>query len=224
MAQTMLYTPLTKACTLLSHTLGCVFIVSSMMKAVNVQGFAQTVSAFLSMLECTCLLSWALHIALAVCAVEAMAGFLLWHTAWRPWASVGLLVMMLAFTLLTWRNYTYTYGQIESCGCFGELLHLSPGASLVKNVGLLLVTVLLAIGSLSQLAFRALACLASRRATRRYLWASVVAGTMPSLFSLTSLTAMPARAYVSVYVSLCVVLGLLMWMLARNGSCNNTAQ
>ena len=41
------------------------------------------------------------------------------------------------FTYITYLNLVSLYGQIESCGCFGEVIHLTPAESFYKNVVLL---------------------------------------------------------------------------------------
>lgn len=49
---------------------------------------------------------------------------------------------MVYFTCITYLNYIDRYGQIESCGCFGEVIHLSPEESFWKNVVLLTISLL----------------------------------------------------------------------------------
>ena len=41
------------------------------------------------------------------------------------------------FTYITYLNLVSLYGQIESCGCFSEVIHLSPAESFYKNVVLM---------------------------------------------------------------------------------------
>jgi hypothetical protein len=47
------------------------------------------------------------------------------------------------FTYITYINYTDLYGGIESCGCFGELIHFTPASSFYKNIALFILSLIL---------------------------------------------------------------------------------
>lgn len=41
-------------------------------------------------------------------------------------------MVMSVFAYITYTNLTDTYGGIESCGCFGEFIHLNPAHSFIR--------------------------------------------------------------------------------------------
>ena len=51
--------------------------------------------------------------------------------------------VMYIFTWITWQNMTSLYGLVESCGCFGEVIHLTPAQTFWKNVVLLALSLVL---------------------------------------------------------------------------------
>lgn len=82
----------------------------------------------------------------AVIAVEAFLGLSCFVRAgFRRVALPGISLMLLAFSAFLAREVLA--GRRESCHCFGELLRMSPAASLVKNLGLAAVVALLARGT-----------------------------------------------------------------------------
>ena len=52
---------------------------------------------------------------------------------------MAVTLFILVFTILTYSIYTDPYGGINECGCFGEAVHLSNGATFAKNLILLVV-------------------------------------------------------------------------------------
>ena len=52
------------------------------------------------------------------------------------WMSILSLVMLTFFVWLTGVNLFFPtmFGSVESCGCFGELIHFTPVGSFVKSV------------------------------------------------------------------------------------------
>lgn len=79
---------------------------------------------------------YATPIAVMVCAAELMVGIgaLMRRTArYALWVMIAMLVF---FVWLTGVNLFFptVMGSIESCGCFGELIHFSPAGSFVKSL------------------------------------------------------------------------------------------
>ena len=124
--------------------LGATFIVSGILKAISVKGFALTVREFLDLLGLSYMQSYAFSIAVAICILETAIGALAFIRSLRPLLSLIYPGVMTFFTLITYINLTDMYGGIESCGCFGEVIHLGPTETFVKNLFLLTLSVMAA--------------------------------------------------------------------------------
>lgn len=132
--------------TALRIVLGVCFVLSGTMKAVNVYSFAQEIRLYIEAYMSTILLPWTVEIAVVICAIETTIGLLALKKNFPMLISIAFFLMMSFFVWLTGINYFYPslMGRIESCGCFGELLHFSPIASFIKSAMLwMMATVLL---------------------------------------------------------------------------------
>ena len=87
---------------------------------------------------------YSLWIAIMVCIYEISLAILALFGKFARLASVLFCISLMFFTYLTGVNLFFPglLGSIESCGCFGELIHFSPLASFVKSLLLLGVSVL----------------------------------------------------------------------------------
>lgn len=121
--------------------LGVVFILSSAFKWVGLRTFAVTVELFVDYLGLDFLRGHGLLLAGLVCTGELVLGIMAFVPKAQGCSRWLMLVAMLFFTALTLANYADRYGQIESCGCFGEVIHLTPAESFYKNVALLAVAI-----------------------------------------------------------------------------------
>ena len=126
---------------LLSVLLGMVFIFSSVTKLVGIRSFGQTVEAFCNFLGLEILAGYGLPLAVLICAGELCLGLLsLWPRTRRMAVWLFPLVMVF-FTWITWQNMTSLYAQVQSCGCFGEVIHLTPAQTFWKNAVLLMLSI-----------------------------------------------------------------------------------
>lgn len=119
--------------------LGVLFIVSGFVKAIDPMGFSYKIEEYLGMFQ---LSDWGIlsvSFAILLCAAEMALGLLLLLRLWRRATVVVAFLFILGFTILTYLIYTDPYGGINECGCFGEALHLSNGATFAKNIVLLAV-------------------------------------------------------------------------------------
>lgn len=119
--------------------LGAVFVLSGFVKAVDPVGFSYKIEEYLRMFGGTEWHGAAIAFAVVLCAAEMILGLLLLSGLWRRLAAVAAFLFVSGFTVLTYVIYADPYGGINECGCFGEAIHLSNGATLAKNVFLLLV-------------------------------------------------------------------------------------
>ena len=125
--------------------LGLTFIVSGILKAISVKGFTLTVREFLDLLGLGELNKYAFTIAVTICAFETSIGVIAFFRKMRPALSLIYPAVMVFFILITYVNLTDMYGGIESCGCFGEVIHLGPMETFLKNLILLALSILTAI-------------------------------------------------------------------------------
>ncbi|MBD5274900.1 MAG: hypothetical protein HDS37_02155 [Bacteroides sp.] len=124
--------------------LGVTFIASGILKGIAMKGFAITVKEFLDLLGLETLQTLSFPIAIAICVFETAIGALAFIRSMRPLLSLVYPAIMAFFTLITYVNLTDMYGGIESCGCFGEVIHLGPSETFVKNLILLTLSVIAA--------------------------------------------------------------------------------
>ena len=116
--------------------LGVCFVLSGTMKAVNVYSFAQEIRLYIEAYMNTILLPWTVEMAVVICAIETTIGLLALRKKFPMLVSIAFFLMMSLFVWLTGMNlYSPSLlGSIESCGCFGELIHFSPTGSFMKSV------------------------------------------------------------------------------------------
>ena len=183
------------------------FILSSLTKAVDILTFAQTIKAFCALLGQNELYGYGVILAILICTLECLLPLLSTSNRYKGVVFWCYPVIMVYFTYITFINYTDLYGGIESCGCFGELIHLSPAASFYKNVILSLLTfVLLALHILEQWSHGA-SIFPSLRFDP-YIVLALAVSIMPSIFSFFFLNRLPHIPYLLLYMALCVM-GLL---------------
>ena len=85
-----------------------------------------------------------LFLAVSMITLEIFAGMAL-LLGWMQRFILSLLLFLIVFfTFLT--GYAYLSGKFTNCGCFGDCLPITPYASFVKDITLLLMIVFLLIG------------------------------------------------------------------------------
>ena len=197
--------------TALRITLGVCFILSGVMKAVNVYSFAQEIRLYIEAYMDSYFVQWTVEIAVAICAIETITGLLALRKKYAPIVSIVFLGMMSFFVWLTGINQFYPslMGSIESCGCFGELIHFSPLASFVKSVVLWGMAVMN-----YELRFTnyLLSFFNSRKPWRNILrdgkmYVTLVIEALPPLYSYLFFENMEHEYYLVGYISLCVLGG-----------------
>ena len=197
--------------TALRIALGVCFILSGVMKAVNVYSFAQEIRLYIEAYMDSYFVQWTVEIAVAICAIETITGLLALRKKYAPIVSIVFLGMMSFFVWLTGINLFYPslMGSIESCGCFGELIHFSPLASFVKSVVLWGMAVMN-----YELRFTnyLLSFFNSRKPWRNILrdgtlYVTLVIGALPPLYSYLFFENMEHGYYLVGYISFCVLGG-----------------
>lgn len=120
------------------YLLGIIFFVSGTMKAYSIYDFSAEVALYGDYYVAAWVVKWRMPIAISVCIVEIVTGLLaLCHSLTIP-ISYAYMFMLSLFLYLTGRNYLFppTEGSVESCGCFGELIHFSPRGAFYKSLAL----------------------------------------------------------------------------------------
>lgn len=189
--------------TVLRIALGICFILSGIMKAVNVYSFAQEIRLYIEAYIDSCFVQWTVEISVVICTIETITGLLALKREYVAVVSVVFLVIMSFFVWLTGINLFYPslMGSIESCGCFGELVHLSPLASFLKSV---------VLWGMSAGLFG----LCLRTDWGKYLkivlmngktYAILVAGVLPPVYSYLCFENMDHIWYLAGYIVLCII-------------------
>ena len=217
--------------TALRITLGVCFILSGVMKAVNVYSFAQEVRLYIEAYMDSFCVQWSVEIAMVVCAIETVTGLLALRKKYERIVAVIFLGLMSFFVWLTGINLfcPSLMGSIESCGCFGELIHFSPLASFVKSIvlwGMAIMNYELFVKLTKLRKFRftnyLLSFFNSRRRWRNILkdgkmYVVFVVGALPPVYSYLCFENMEHGWYIAGYITLCVLGGGLCLVFIRYG-------
>lgn len=111
------------------------FILSAVTKAVGLEVFGGEVRLYLDIYFGGWLGGYSIYVAGIVCLAELLIGVCCLMPKYRRYANMAALVTLTFFVYLTGDNYfnPSVIGQIESCGCFGELIHFTPLESFIKS-------------------------------------------------------------------------------------------
>lgn len=142
---------------ILSYILGGVFIFSSFSKAISISGFGMVVDTFMSLLGLDVFYGHGIVIGWGICLVELILGAMMYPKVLRKIAIGCITAMLMVFTYITYINITSLYGGIESCGCFGEIIHFTASQTFYKNIVLLAISCYLLMVSVVK-PMRMLAC------------------------------------------------------------------
>ena len=120
----------------MTYCLGGVFILSAVTKVVALPVFADEMRLYLDIYFGGWLRDSSLFLAGMVCLAELLLRIACLVPALRRQANVAAFLALTFFVWLTGDNYFYPspFGRIESCGCFGELIHFTPLASFIKSL------------------------------------------------------------------------------------------
>ena len=113
--------------------LGLLFVVSAVAKVLDIDPFEMYVFSF-GFLPLA-----AVGIAVRLCIAAELALGIIIIAGWLPRLTRLLTLLMLLFYCL-FLCYAALVGRMESCQCFGQLVHLDPVQSLLKNALLILWT------------------------------------------------------------------------------------
>lgn len=121
--------------------LGMLFIFSGLMKGIDPMGTAIKIEEYTANFGLSIGMPLATGLAVSLNVFEALLGVLLLFGVKPGLSSLLTLVLMVPMTLLT--LYIYIFNPVSDCGCFGDALKISNGATFAKNVVILALTLLL---------------------------------------------------------------------------------
>lgn len=198
-----------------------IFILSAVLKSINIHSFAMETGDYIDMYMPSCLHGFQYPCAMLVCQIELMLGLLALKEMFRRMALSGMFLLLTFFVWLTMINafFPTILGSIESCGCFGELIHFSPIASFLKSAVLWVLVggIMLrewkqrgfSIGNINYNCFGIL--------KDSYLWVSVSAGWCLLLFSYFYVNKLNHDLYLILYIGICMIIALVSIWCGKSG-------
>lgn len=114
---------------------GGLFIFSGLIKANDPIGFGYKLEEYFLVFNMEFLNNYSAWIAIFLCALEIIFGFLLILGTNGKKIAWGLLLLIIFFTFLTF--YSAFFEVVTSCGCFGDAIPLTPWQSFIKDLVLL---------------------------------------------------------------------------------------
>lgn len=114
---------------------GFLFIFSGLIKANDPIGFGYKLQEYFEVFHMAFLNNYAVTIAILLCSLEIVFGVLLLLGLYGKKVALGLLLLIIFFTFLTF--YSAFFNVVTSCGCFGDAIKLTPWQSFSKDIVLL---------------------------------------------------------------------------------------
>ena len=133
----------------IEHLLLLVFLISSILKSVNIYSFALEVRMYIDAYMPNWLQPFVMAGAIGACAIELLITLLALKRDYSKATAMGFFLMLSFFAYLTGANLfcPTLMGSIESCGCFGEFIHFTPLASFAKSATLWILSFVLVVGN-----------------------------------------------------------------------------
>src|SRR6195952_2099464 len=120
---------------------GLLFIFSGLVKINDPLGFSYKLEEYFEVFHITFLNGFALSISILLCALEIILGFALLIGVRPVKVAWGLLLLIIFFAFLTF--YSAYFKVVQTCGCFGDAIPLTPWQSFSKDLVLLLLILVL---------------------------------------------------------------------------------
>jgi len=120
---------------------GLLFIFSGLIKINDPLGFSYKLEEYFEVFHITFLNGFAVSIAILLCALEIILGFALLIGVRAKQVAWGLLLLIIFFSFLTF--YSAFFKVVQTCGCFGDAIPLTPWQSFSKDLVLLLLIIVL---------------------------------------------------------------------------------
>src|SRR3954468_24667252 len=122
---------------------GLLFIFSGLIKINDPLGFSYKLEEYFEVFHITFLNGFAVSIAIILCSLEIILGFALLIGVRAKSVAWGLLLLIIFFAFLTF--YSAYFKVVQTCGCFGDAIPLTPWQSFSKDLVLLLMIIVIFI-------------------------------------------------------------------------------
>ncbi|WP_295651899.1 BT_3928 family protein [uncultured Mucilaginibacter sp.] len=116
---------------------GVLFIFSGLIKANDPLGFSYKLEEYFGVFHMQFLNNLSVALAIFLCALEMFFGFALLIGTRGKQVAWGLLLLIIFFSFLTF--YSAAFKVVQTCGCFGDAIVLTPWQSFGKDMVLLLL-------------------------------------------------------------------------------------
>jgi len=120
---------------------GLLFIFSGLVKINDPLGFSYKLEEYFEVFHIAFLNGFALSISIILCSLEIILGFALLIGVRAVSVAWGLLLLIVFFAFLTF--YSAYFQVVQTCGCFGDAIPLTPWQSFSKDVVLLLLIIVI---------------------------------------------------------------------------------
>jgi len=120
---------------------GLLFIFSGLIKANDPLGFSYKLVEYFEVFHITFLNFLALSMAIVLCSLEMILGFALLIGVRGRQVAWWLLGIIIFFAFLTF--YSAVFKVVQTCGCFGDAIVLTPWQSFSKDLVLLVLIIIL---------------------------------------------------------------------------------
>jgi hypothetical protein len=121
--------------------IGLVFIFSGVVKAIDPLGSAYKFHDYFQAFDIGFLNNLSLPLAILLCTSEFIAGFSVLTGLRIKYGILGVLILMVIFTPLTF--ILALTNPVSDCGCFGDAVHLTNWQTFWKNIVLITLAVIL---------------------------------------------------------------------------------
>ena len=124
--------------------LGFVFILSGVLKSFHIAAFSIELAEYGEFLLGIWVILHNNLIAILLCSIEILLGIYAFFPYQKSLPSLCVFILSVLFLLLTGINYLYLppNERINNCGCFGELIVLTPKYSFYKSILLMGISVI----------------------------------------------------------------------------------
>ncbi|HEY9002210.1 MAG TPA: BT_3928 family protein [Mucilaginibacter sp.] len=122
---------------------GLLFIFSGLIKINDPLGFSYKLEEYFEVFHIGFLDSFTLSMSIILCSLEIILGFALLIGVRAKSVAWGLLLLIIFFAFLTF--YSAYFKVVQTCGCFGDAIPLTPWQSFSKDLVLLLLIIVIFI-------------------------------------------------------------------------------